>query len=66
MGPTESKHSHTHSHTAGHGGFAPGLGHAGAHTNEGEHTPVPACPGDLLEGSGPGWEAAWIDLGGEG
>jgi len=26
----------------------------------------PAARGDLAEGLTPGWEAAWIDLGGEG
>jgi hypothetical protein len=66
MGPTEPKRSTLHAHTAGHGGFAPGLGHGVAHAAEGEHTPTLPGAGDLVEGSGAGWEAAWIDLGGEG
>jgi hypothetical protein len=66
MGPTESKHSLAHPHTAGHGGLGPGLSHTGPYPGEGEHTPASACPGDLVEGPGSGWEAAWIDLGGEG
>jgi hypothetical protein len=42
------------------------LSHAGPHPGEGEHTATTACPGDLVEGPTSGWEAAWIDLGGEG
>jgi hypothetical protein len=66
MGPTESKRSTTHAHNGGHGGFIPGLSHTGHHAGEGEHAPASPCPGDLIEGPGAGWEAAWIDLGGEG
>ena len=41
-------------------GFAAGLGHAGA------AEPGGAAAGEGGEGLTPGWEAAWIDLGGEG
>jgi hypothetical protein len=31
-----------------------------------ESTPTPSVTGDFTEGPAPSWEAAWIDLGGEG
>ncbi|HEV3261271.1 MAG TPA: hypothetical protein VG013_30740 [Gemmataceae bacterium] len=35
-----------------------------SHPGQGDRSPV--THGDLAEGVTPGWEAAWIDLGGEG
>jgi hypothetical protein len=34
--------------------------------HERSHAPEPTPRDDLAEGHGLGWEAAWIDLGGEG
>jgi hypothetical protein len=38
----------------------------GPHPGEAEHAPISAYAGDLVDGPGTSWEAAWIDLGGEG
>ena len=41
-----------------------GLAVAEGYPGQGDRGPV--AHGDLVEGAAPGWEAAWIDLGGEG
>jgi hypothetical protein len=66
MGPTDSKRPVQPAHVPGHGGPLAALGHLAAAHADTDTAFTSSCPADALDGFGVNWEAAWIDLGGEG
>lgn len=63
MRPKDPKH-HGH-HPAAHHASLSGADVTVPHHNESDALAPPRA-GDVLDGSAANWEAAWIDLGGEG
>jgi hypothetical protein len=62
MGPANfSRHTH-----AALSGSAAEFTHPALHPADQETLAAGHLPGDAADGGAPSWEAAWIDLGGEG